>query len=172
MPPHSGLSRNWARLTGTGRWSRLTNGSSGMWQHSAMYQRRKARTVPFSCSIQTEDYSHGLPFTCQWLRWKKDFARLAVYQPARNDLLHAGIAFTFQGRDNPGSAACCWCITISLWWLAADMCDRRRIQDQAIPNSPSAPPDKSGEWKKGSVASRWWRLQFCTRYIRGDHVHH
>lgn len=29
------------------------------------YQRRKGRTVPFSFSIQTEDYSHGLPFTCQ-----------------------------------------------------------------------------------------------------------
>lgn len=160
--PHSGLSRNWARLTGTGQWSRLTNGSSGMWEHSAMYQRRKGRTVSFSCSIQTDDYSHGLPFTCQWFRWNKDLPRSAANQPVRSDLFHAGIEFIFQGRDNLGGATCCGCVAFSLWWFAADMCKRYRthLQPHLI------------NLENGSAARRWWWLQFLTRNIWSYHVHH
>lgn len=34
---------------------------------------------------------------------KQGSPRSAANQPARSDLFHAGIAFTFQGRDNPGA---------------------------------------------------------------------
>lgn len=62
-------------------------------------------------------------------------------QPASSDLLHAGIAFTFQGRNIPGGAACGRCVTYCLRWLTADMCNRRGVQDQAISDSSSTPPD-------------------------------
>lgn len=64
-----------------------------------------------------------------------------ISQPASSDLLHAGIAFTFQGRNIPGGAACGRCVTYCLRWLTADMCNRRGVQDQAISDSSSTPPD-------------------------------
>ncbi len=53
-------------------------------------------------------------------------------QPAGSDILHAGIAFTFQGRNIPGSAAYGRCVAIYIRWLTADMYNRRGVQDEAI----------------------------------------
>lgn len=40
-----------------------------------------------------------------------------------------------------GGAACCGCVTYRLRWFTAGMRNRWGIQDQALPNTTTTPPD-------------------------------